>query len=103
MPEKRIFWSATLVLAAGLFAPGAGRAESPSPCPGSSYSPCHYNFPLAWRLCAHVRSYWHSEPEAPPPFSQNVYEYRSHCPYVEPAALLGFPSLTQRSKLAAKP
>ena len=99
MTGRLVCWWATCVLAAVLLIPAAVKAEPPCDCPGSGYSPCHYNFPLVSRFCA--RFHWHAAPEESPPFSQSFYEYRSHCPYAAPAALLGFPSLTQRSKLAS--
>jgi hypothetical protein len=98
---KRVRSWAALVLMAVLSVPTLVHADPPCACPASSYSPCHYNFPLAWRFCARVRQYLHGEAEAPPPYSDAFYEYRSHCPYTDPAALLGFASLVQRSKLAA--
>jgi hypothetical protein len=101
MTGKQVRLRATLVLAAVLWVPTTLHADLPSDCPGSSYSPCHYNFPLAWRFCARVGQRWHAEPEGPPPYSENFYEYRSRCPYADPAALLGFSSLVQRSKLAS--
>lgn len=102
MTGKRMRWWTALVLVTGLLAPTAVQAEPWCDCPGSSYSPCHYNFPLAWRLGAHLHFHWHAAPEAPPPSSWSFYDYRSHCPYADPAVLLGFPSLTQRAKLAAR-
>ena len=99
MIGRRMGWWATFLFAAELLLPAAVLADAPCDCPGSSYAPCHYHFPLLWRFCAHVHFRWHAEPEAPPPYSESYYEYRSHCPYAAPAVLLGFPSLTQRSKL----
>ena len=98
MTLKRISWFAALVL---VLPPGAApvHAQSCDDCPGSSYAPCHYNFPLLWKACARISSHWHATPEPPPPFSTSTYEYHSHCPYAAPAALLGFSSLTQRAKL----
>jgi len=100
MPGKWFGGWAALVLAVGLFVPAASRGDAPCDCPGSSYAPCHYNFPILWNLCAHLRFHWHAPPEAPPPYSDSFYEYHSHCPYVEPATQLGFPSFHLRSKLA---
>ena len=102
MTGKRIGWWAALVMAAELLVPAVVRADPLCDCPGSSYSPCHYNFPLLYNLCAHVHFHRHAAPEAPPPYSLSSYDYRSHCPYADPAALLGFSSLTQRSKLASR-
>src|SRR5881397_2996666 len=58
-----------LVLAAVLVAPALVRADPCGDCPGSSYSACHYNFPLLWRGGAHLSFHWHAPPETPPPFS----------------------------------
>ena len=99
MTAKTIGRCAALVLALQFFTPALLHADSPCECPGSSYSPCHYNFPLPWRCCARIRSHWHSAVEGPPPVSNSYYEYRSHCPYAAPASQLGFPSIIQRSKL----
>jgi hypothetical protein len=95
-------WSAALVLAVAFLTPAALQADQPLECPGSSYAPCHYNFPLIWNFCARCRFRRHAVDEPPPPANMDYYEYRSHCPYAEPAALLGFASLTQRAKLAAQ-
>lgn len=100
MTGKFICWCAALLLATQLLAATAIPVQAADDCPGSSYSPCHYNFPLLWRLCAHISGRWCAPAEMPPPFSDSYYDYRSHCPYADPAALSGFPSLTQRSKLA---
>src|SRR5260370_3804238 len=79
MTGKVVCWGAALVLAAELLVPAAVQAEPSCDCPGSSYSPCHYNFPLVSRFCA--RFHWHAAPHEPPPFSQSFYEHLSHCPY----------------------
>jgi hypothetical protein len=100
--RKFASWSAALVIAIGISTPGVIQADPLSDCPGSSYSPCHYNFPLIWNLCARCRSRRHADAGLPPPVNLSYYEYRSHCPYADPAALSGFPSLTQRAKLAAQ-
>jgi hypothetical protein len=99
MTGKSTGCCAALVLAFQLLAPAVVQADPLGDCPCSSYSPCHYHFPLLWKLGAHLHFHWHAASEPPPPFSGSFYEYRSHCPYAEPAALLGFPSIIQRSKL----
>jgi hypothetical protein len=99
MSGKFACWCGVLVFAVLILAPAAVQADPQADCPGSSYTPCHYNFPLLWKGCARLSSRWHATREAPPPFSTNYYEYRSHCPYAVPAVLLGFPSLVQRSRL----
>ena len=102
MSGKRIGWWAAWVLVAELLVPVAARAEAPCDCPGGSYAPCHYNFPLLWRLSSHLHFHWNTTTEAPPPFSVSYYEFRSHCPYAYPTELLGFPSITLRGKAEAR-
>ena len=102
MIGKNVSCISVLVIAVGLLAPALIRADPLCDCPGSSYSPCHYNFPLLWNLCSCIHFHRHAAPEAPPPFNDNYYDYRSHCPYAAPAVLSGVPSITQRSKLAAE-
>jgi hypothetical protein len=93
---------AGLVVAVEILTPAICRADALCDCPGSSYAACHYNFPLLWNLCAHCRFRRHAEAEPPPPVNEYYYDYRSHCPYADPAVLAGFPSMTQRAKLAAR-
>jgi hypothetical protein len=99
MIRKLISKYAALLLAAQLLAAPAVQAQPVCDCPGSSYAPCHYNFPLLWNLCAYFSFHWHAPADMPPPFSDSFYQYRSHCPYADPAALLGFPSITVRTRL----
>jgi hypothetical protein len=99
MTRKLPLGCAVLLFAAHLLTAPAAQAQPVCDCPGSSYSPCHYNFPLLWRFCACLSFRCHAPAEMPPPFSASFYVYRSHCPYAAPAALLGFPSMVQRAKL----
>jgi hypothetical protein len=101
MNRIAVNWCMAVAIAVEFLAPVAVRAEPARDCPGSSYAPCHYNFPLLWNLCGRHAFRRQAAMEAPPPFSVNYYEYRSHCPYVAPAALLGFPSMTERARLAS--
>ena len=100
MIRKLVRYCLAPVFAVLFLAPAAVMAQPVCDCPPSSYAPCHYNFPLMWNLCAHLSFHWHRVTEPPAPFSLSYYDYRSHCPYAEPAALLGFPSIVQRSKAA---
>jgi hypothetical protein len=100
MTGKLVRSCLALLLAGLLLAPAAVMAQPVCDCPGSSYAPCHYNFPLLWNVCAHLSFHWHRATEPPPPFSLSYYDYRSHCPYANPSALLGFASIVQRSKTA---
>lgn len=101
MTRKLVRCFVALVLASFILAPAAAVAEPVCDCPGSSYAPCHYNFPLLWNFCAYLSFHWHKVSEPPPPFTSSYYDYRSHCPYADPGALLGFPSITYRSLLSS--
>jgi hypothetical protein len=101
MTRKLPVGCAALLLATYLLPAPAVRAQPVCDCPGSSYAPCHYNFSLLWSFCARLSFRRHAPAEMPPPFSASFAVYRSHCPYADPAALLGFPSMVQRSKLDA--
>jgi hypothetical protein len=100
MTGKLVRGCSALVLTVLVLAPSAVQAQPWCDCPGSSYAPCHYNFPLVWNFCAHLSFHRHVGSDPPPPFSSSYYVYQSHCPYADPAALLGFPSVAQRSKAA---
>jgi len=74
MTGKFVCSCAAVLLAVELLAPAVVWADPLDSCPGSSYSPCHYNFPLLWNLSAHHAFRWHAAPEPPPPYSGSYYE-----------------------------